>query len=149
VKRPPSAGDRAAKNLRIARKDRRLLDLLEKKGDAAPSGAIERSTLDTGLAELDQPAVERAMAESRPAFAACITRALKADPSLKIDDRKATLMLTVRPNGTVSRAWVAEADLESTPLGRCLVGAARRVVFPTFQGEALDVSAPLVLGAIR
>ncbi|MFT3917445.1 MAG: AgmX/PglI C-terminal domain-containing protein [Anaeromyxobacteraceae bacterium] len=143
------ADDRAQRNLRIARNDWRLLDLLEKKGDAAPAAPVERSTLDTGLAELDQPAVERALRENRPAFAACVSRALKADPSLRVDDRKATLFLTVRPNGTVQRAWVGEADLEGTPLGRCLSSAARRVVFPAFQGSALDVSAPLVLGAIR
>ncbi|MFO0584175.1 MAG: AgmX/PglI C-terminal domain-containing protein [Anaeromyxobacter sp.] len=143
------AGDRAQPNLRIARNDRRLLDLLEKKGDAAPAAPVERSTLDTGLAELDQPAVERALRDNRPAFAACVSRALKADPTLRVDDRKATLFLTVRPNGTVQRAWVGEADLEGTPLGRCLSSAARRVVFPAFQGGALDVSAPLVLGAIR
>jgi hypothetical protein len=149
-KRPPRAdADRDRRNLRIARKDRRLLDLLEKKGDAEPVSGVERSTLDTGLAAPDQAAVERTVAENRPAFAACVTRALKVDPGLRVEELKATLMLTVRPNGTVARAWIAEADLDAQPLGRCLAGVARRVVFPAFQGAALDVSAPLKLGAIR
>ena len=151
TKRTVRAADagRSRKSLRLGRKDRRLLDLLEKKGDAAPVTSVEPSTLDTGLAALDAPAVERTLADNRPAFAACVTKALKADPTLRVDDQKATLLLTVRPNGTVSRAWIAEADLESVPLGRCLAGAARRMVFPAFQGDALDVAAPLVLGAIR
>jgi hypothetical protein len=144
-----SDSDRSRRNLRIGRKDRRLLDLLEKKGDASPVTSVEPSTLDTGLATLDVPAVERTIADNRPAFAACVTRALKADPTLRIDEQKATLLLTLRPSGTVSRAWIAEADLEAQPLGRCLVAAARRMVFPAFQGDALDVAAPLVLGAIR
>jgi hypothetical protein len=149
VKRPAAPGDRARPSLRIARKDRRLLDLLEKKGDAAPVAEVEKSTLDTGLAELDQAAVERTLAENRSAFGACVTRALKADGSARIEDRTATLMLTVRPNGTVARAWVAEADFDGQPLGKCLAAAARRMVFPAFQGDALDVSAPLKLGAVR
>ena len=145
-KRAP--GDRLRPSLRIARKDRRLLDLLEKKGDEAAVSGVERSTLDTGI-ELDQAAVERTLEDHRPAFSACVTKALKVEGAARLEDRTATLMLTVRPNGKVVRAWIAEADLEGQPVGKCLASAARRMVFPAFQGEALDISAPLKLAAIR
>lgn len=145
----PAAGDRMRPSLRITRKDRRLLDLLEKKGDEATVSGVERSTLDTGQAELDQAAVERTLEDYRPAFSACVTRAIKGDGGARLDDRTATLMLTVRPNGTVAKAWIAEADLEAQPVGKCLASAARRMIFPAFQGEVLDVSAPLKLAAVR
>jgi hypothetical protein len=141
-------GDRR-RNLAIASKDRKLLDLLDRKADAAPAPGIERTSLDTGRPVLDRAVVERAVADNRPAFAACVTKALKADPRLHVDDRRATLMLTVQPTGAVSGAWVAEAELERTSLGRCLVAASRRVVFPAFQGDAVDVAAPLALSAVR
>jgi hypothetical protein len=144
-----SGGRGRRRNLEIASKDRKLLDLLDKKADAVPAAAIEKTSLDTGRAALDGASVEQALADNRAAFGACVTKALKADPRLKVDDRKATLMLTVQPTGVVSACWIAEADLERTALGRCLVAASRRVVFPAFQGEALDVAAPLALSAVR
>jgi len=137
------------KNLKIATKDRRLLDLLDKKQDAAPAAPVEATTLDSGKAALDPSAVERTLADNHSAFGACVTRAVKANPRLRVDDRKATLMLTVQPSGEVSNVWIAEAELEQTPLGRCLVAASRRLVFPAFQGRAIDVAAPLVLSAVR
>ncbi|BDG04604.1 AgmX/PglI C-terminal domain-containing protein [Anaeromyxobacter oryzae] len=137
------------RSLQIANKDRKLLDLLDRKQDAAPAAAIAKTSLDTGRSALDRDSVEQALADNRAAFGACVTKAVKANPRLRLDDRKATLMLTVQPTGVVSSCWIAEADLEKTSLGRCLVAASRRVVFPAFQGEAIDVSAPLALSAVR
>jgi hypothetical protein len=133
----------------LATKDRRLLDLLDDKGDAAPPAPVDRVALDTAGAALDREAVERAVDANRSAFGACVTRAVRQDPALRVADRKATLLLTIQPTGAVSDAWVAEADLERTALGRCLAAAARRIAFPAFRGDALDVSVPLALSAIR
>jgi predicted Zn finger-like uncharacterized protein len=140
---------REKRTVRIASKDRKLLDLLDKKGDAAPAAPVQVATLDTGKSALDAAQVQQTIRDNHGAFAACITKAIKADPKLKVTDRRATLMLTIRPDGVVSGAWIAEADLESSRLGRCLVSAARRVVFPAFQGETIDVAAPLALSAVR
>jgi len=145
----PAAGRDQRKVLKIAKKDQRLLDLLEKKQDAAPAAPVEKSKLDTARAVLDRGVVEQTIADNQSAFAACVTKAIKVNPRLKVDDQKATLMLTVQPNGTVSSSWIAEAELEKSSLGRCLVAASRRVVFPAFQGDAIDVSAPLALSAVR
>jgi hypothetical protein len=57
-------------------------------------------------------------------------------------------MLTIRPSGLVSSAWIAEADLDKNVLGHCLKGVARRMVFPAFTGEAIEVTAPLSLSAV-
>jgi hypothetical protein len=53
--------------------------------------------------------------------------------------------LTIKPSGLVSSAWMSEADLDKSPLGTCLLGNARRMVFPAFSGEEVDVAAPLSL----
>jgi predicted Zn finger-like uncharacterized protein len=130
---------------KLNRKDRKLLDLLARKHDqAAPPEPVEKLDLDTGRS-LDPAAVERVMAESQGAFSGCVTRAAKAGGVPNAD--RATLLLTVARSGEVSTAWVAEVDLSRTRLGRCLVGAARRLIFPAFEGDPVDVSIPLVLEA--
>ena len=85
------------------------------------------------------------MAESQGAFSGCVTRATKMGGAP--DARHATLLLTVAGSGQVATAWVAEADISRTGLGRCLVTAARRLAFPAFEGDPVDVSVPLVLEA--
>lgn len=135
------------RNLTIAKKDKRLLDLLDKKQDAAPSraAAVERTELDTGRTELDEAAVRQTMATSQGAYSTCVSRALKDNPSLRLDGKRATLMLTIKPSGVVQSAWIAEAELDKSALGKCLTGVARRMIFPAFSGEPIDVSAPLSL----
>jgi hypothetical protein len=51
----------------------------------------------------------------------------------------------VQPNGNVTGAFIAEEEVDRTDLGGCLSAAARRMVFPAFEGEATDVSMPLSL----
>jgi hypothetical protein len=135
------------RNLTIAKKDRKLLDLLDKKADSAPTrtGAVERAELDSGGAALDAAAVRQTMATSASAYSACVTRAVKDSPNLRVDGKRATLMLTIRPSGVVQSAWIAEADLDKSPLGKCLVSTARRMIFPAFSGDPIDVSVPLAL----
>lgn len=131
------------KTARISRNDRRLLDLLAKKDDAAVV-APEGDAMDAGAAGLEPEAVARTVGASRKAFDACVSRALRLNPSLKIA-RRATLVVTVQPNGSVTGAFIAEEEVDRTDLGACLASAARRMVFPSFEGEALDVSMPLSL----
>ncbi len=135
------------RNLSIARKDQKLLDLLDKKQDSAPtrSGAVEKTELDTGRPELDTAAVRQTMATSANAYSACVSRTMKENPGLRLEGTRATLMLTIRPSGVVRSAWIAEAELDKSPLGKCLAGVARRMVFPAFSGDPIDVSAPLAL----
>jgi hypothetical protein len=87
------------------------------------------------------------MSGSANAYAACVTRAIKENPGVRVDGRRATLMLTIRPSGVVQSAWIAEAELDKSPLGKCLVAAAKRMIFPAFSGDPQDVSVPLVLSA--
>jgi hypothetical protein len=148
--RPPAAPSRPApvvrkRSARTTRDDRQLLDLLAKKADVAVV-APEGDAVDAAASALDAEAVERTVAASRKAFDACISRALRLDPSLRVA-RRATLVLTVQPGGAVTGAFIAEEEVDRTDLGACLAAAARRMVFPAFEGEAIDVSMPLSLSA--
>ncbi len=129
----------------LDQQDRKLLDLLARKDlGTDPPEQVEQLDLDTGRS-LSPAAVERVVAEGQGAFSSCLTRALKSrQPGAAA--RRATLLLTVDPGGEVATAWVAEAEVDRSALGACLTAAARRLVFPSFEGDPVDVSVPLVLG---
>ncbi|HET9551447.1 MAG TPA: AgmX/PglI C-terminal domain-containing protein, partial [Anaeromyxobacteraceae bacterium] len=136
------------RQLTIGKKDRKLLDLLDRKEDAALAPAApDRAELDSGRGAIDEAAVRRVVARNAEAFAACVTRALKADPSLRLAGKKATLRLAVSPSGLVSGAMVEEPWLQKRDLGVCLAGVARRMIFPAFSGSEVEVAAPLALTA--
>jgi hypothetical protein len=142
---PPPAPVRK-KTARISRNDRRLLDLLARKDDVAVV-APEGDAMDTAAAGLDAEAVGRTVAANRKAFDACVSRAMRLDPTLRVA-RRATLVVTVQPNGSVTGAFIAEEEVDRSDLGACLSAAARRMVFPAFEGDAMDVSMPLSLSTV-
>lgn len=142
---PVPGGPVRRKTGRISRKDRKLLDLLARKDDVAVV-APEGDAMDSAAAGLDPEAVSRTVATNRKAFDACVSKALRLNPNLRVSKR-ATLVVTVQPNGNVTGAFIAEEEVDRTDLGACLAAAARRMVFPAFQGEATDVSMPLSLSA--
>jgi hypothetical protein len=137
-----------AKTPRLAKHERRLLDLLAKKDDVAVV-AVDEDVGGGGSARsaLDPSAAEKVMSGHRKAFDACISRALRLNPSLKVV-RRATLIVTIQPSGVVQRAYLAEEEVDRSELGACLVETARRMVFPAFDGEPVDVAMPLSLSAV-
>jgi hypothetical protein len=145
----PVAPVQRARTPRLARDDRRLLDLLGKKQDVAvvPMEADEGAGSGSAKSALDQEAAAKVMGANRKAFDACISRALRLNPSHKLA-RRATLVVTIQPVGTVSRAYLAEEEVERSELGACLCDTARRMVFPAFDGEPVDVAMPLSLSAV-
>jgi hypothetical protein len=138
-----------AKTPRLARHERRLLDLLAKKDDVAvvPVDDDDAGGNASARSALDPAVAEKVMSGHRKAFDACISRALRLKPDLKLA-RRATLVVTIQPSGVVQRAYVAEEEVERSDLGACLVETARRMVFPSFDGEAVDVAMPLSLSAV-
>ena len=65
---------------KISRDDRKLLDLLARKEDAAVV-APEGDAMDTSTGGLDADAVARTVGANRKAFDACVSRALRLNPS--------------------------------------------------------------------
>jgi outer membrane biosynthesis protein TonB len=144
---PAPAPVQRQKTPRLAKQERRLLDLLAKKDDVAVVPVDEGEGGAQAKSALDPQAAEKVIAGNRKAFDACISRALRLNPSLKLA-RRATLVVTVQPSGTVQRAYIAEDEVDRTDLGSCLTDTARRMVFPAFDGEPVDVAMPLSLGAV-
>lgn len=133
----------------IARKDKRLLDLLDRKQDAPAVAAPAAGELNTGRASLDMAAVQKTLADNAGAFSACIAKEARADPRINKERRTLVLELVVRPTGRVSQATLDDPAWARTPLGQCLGAAARRIIFPSFEGEPLLVQAPLKLSAVQ
>jgi predicted Zn finger-like uncharacterized protein len=137
-----------AKRPRLTVPDRKLLDLLGRKEDATPVGLPEEEEqAASATSALDPGAAEKVIALNRRAFDACISKALRLNPALKLA-RRATMVVTVQPSGAVSEAGFAEEGIERTDLGICLAETARRMVFPAFDGEPVDVAVPLSLSAV-
>jgi hypothetical protein len=97
---------------------------------------------------LDQAALKRAVAAQRPAFAACVTRAASKAPR-RVDGTKAILRLTLLPSGRVGGTALEPGWLEGHSLGRCLMGAGRRLVVAPFAGDPVDLAVPLKLTVAR
>ncbi len=91
----------------------------------------------------DSPALSRVVAQSRPAFQFCIEQQLKKNPRFR--GGKITLLATIGPSGVVKQARVDRKDVDSSDLGDCLKSRARRLVFPAFTGDDVEVQIPLVL----
>jgi predicted Zn finger-like uncharacterized protein len=132
----------------IGKRDRKLLDLLDRKQDAAGVAPPSAGELSTGRDSLEEATVRHALEANSSAFSACIGRAAKADPGLR-HKKPLVLELVVRPSGRVSQAAVQDPQYQRTVLGQCLVAAARRLVFPSFEGEEILVQAPLKLSAVQ
>ncbi len=88
-------------------------------------------------------ALDRVVKQSRSAFKSCIEQALRKNPRLR--DGKLLLTATVGRSGTVKKVSFDRQDIDGSPMGNCLKARARRMVFPAFAGDDVEVEIPLVL----
>jgi hypothetical protein len=93
----------------------------------------------------NQQALARVVAQSGPAFQSCIEQQLKRTPNFR--GGKVNLVATVGASGTVKQARLDRKEIDVSDLGSCLKSRARRLVFPSFEGEDVEVEIPLVLTA--
>ncbi len=93
----------------------------------------------------NQQSLAKVVAQSGPAFQACIEQQLKRTPNFR--GGKVNLVATVGASGTVKQARLDRKEIDVSDLGNCLKSRARRLVFPTFEGEDVEVEIPLVLTA--
>lgn len=135
-----------AKPAEIRLEDKALLDLLARKGDAAVTvGADEVEALSTSRGTLDEAAIEGTLSRNAGSITACVNRAIAASPDQRLPATRVNLELTIRPSGRVERAAVQEAAIARLPLGQCIAQAAKRMVFPGFDGAAIGLVVPLKL----
>lgn len=87
--------------------------------------------------------VSKVVTASRPAFGVCASKHIKQATS----KMEVTLTLAIEPSGKVSEVNVEQRTTSQTRLGVCLVSVAKKMEFPSFTGEALQVEVPLALSA--
>ncbi len=90
-------------------------------------------------------ALAKVVAPSGPAFQGCIEQQLRRTPNFR--GGKVNLVATVGASGTVKQARLDRKEIDVSDLGSCLKSRARRLVFPSFEGEDVEVEIPLVLTA--
>ena len=93
----------------------------------------------------NQQVLAKVVAQSGPAFQSCIEQQLRRTPNFR--GGKVNLVATVGPSGTVKQARLDRKELDLSDLGSCLKSRAKRLVFPSFEGEDVEVEIPLVLTA--
>jgi hypothetical protein len=118
-----------------------------RKADVGPTAAptLARATEAAGSAGPNQKALAKVVAQSGPAFQSCIEQQLKRTPNFR--GGKVNLVATVGASGTVKQARLDRKEIDVSDLGSCLKSRARRLVFPSFEGEDVEVEIPLVLTA--
>jgi hypothetical protein len=143
---PRAPADDRPKHEKLAGGDKALLDLLKRKGDAAVTVQEEDAmALSTTRGTLDEQAIEGTLSRSSGSFMACVNRAIATSPDQQLPAKRVNLELTIRPSGRVAKAAVQEEAIARLPLGQCIQQAAKRMVFPGFDGEPLDIVVPLKL----
>jgi membrane protein involved in colicin uptake len=119
-----------------------------RKADVGPTAAptLARATEPAGSGGgPNQKALAKVVAQSGPAFQSCIEQQLKRTPNFR--GGKVNLVATVGASGTVKQARLDRKEIDVSDLGSCLKSRARRLVFPSFEGEDVEVEIPLVLTA--
>jgi hypothetical protein len=112
----------------------------------APVAETRREEPPNKEAEGLDPAVMQAIiARNRPAFDACVEKALQDPVTASFAGRKAALLLLVAPNGKAEAA-LEDGDLDASPFGACLRRVASKMAFPQFKGDDVGARIVLVLG---
>ena len=74
----------------------------------------------------------------------CVEEALKKNPNVKLE--KTVVVLDVASSGAVKSVALQPHRLELTDWGGCIRDKAKRIVFPSADGES-QIEIPLLLGA--
>ncbi|MCC6337016.1 MAG: zinc-ribbon domain-containing protein [Myxococcales bacterium] len=94
-------------------------------------------------AGLSAEAVAKVVADKSKAFQLCIDQALHRNPNLSVGN--ITVVLNVGASGAVKGAFVEPKKHEGSDWAQCMVSAARRIVFPSSDGET-QVELPFKVG---
>lgn len=90
-----------------------------------------------------QEAIIRVVQRAQPSFENCIEQAMRKGSRFR--EGKVVLTATVGASGSVKKTAFDRKDVENSELGRCLKTRARKLVFPRFSGDDVDVEIPLIL----
>jgi predicted Zn finger-like uncharacterized protein len=116
-------------------------------GTHGPGAAQAGETPDVEQADVGLTAddVRKKLGQSKGALQGCIDEALRREPNLRVG--KIHIATTIAPSGAVTATRIDKQTVDQSLLGTCLKRATRRIVFPSFQGEAFEVDIPIVVTA--
>lgn len=124
----------------------------ERAAGGGPGTAGPRQFVDTGFdvnrASKDGPdasSVAKKVGEAQPAISGCVTNALRRNPSQKVG--KVVVVATIGSSGVVTRAEFRDDNhgIGRTELGDCVRKVVKNIVFPSFDGDAVDLEIPFLL----
>ncbi len=116
------------------------------KKDVGPEVREEAEVAATDSAARSGPSQEeiaRVVNRSQSAFKSCIDQALRKNPKLRTGELLITA--TVGRSGKVKQVSFDRDNINRTYLGNCIKIRARKLVFPAFSGDDVEVEIPLVL----
>ncbi len=94
---------------------------------------------------LDDTAAAKVVQQSQPAFQGCIEEGLRRNPGLRVG--KVTVVVQVAKSGVVKSVGITPRTHEHSNWGGCLIQRARKMVFPSFEGDdEAEVQVPLIVG---
>ena len=96
-----------------------------------------------GAPALSQEVMAKVIANNQKAFQACTEQELRRNPGFK--GGKVHLTLTIGSSGMVTQASIDREEIDKAVIGNCLKMSARRILFPSFEGEPFSLEVPLVL----
>lgn len=105
-------------------------------------GAVDPKTVVTST--FNSEAAAKVIADNASSFQGCVEAELRKNPNAKLG--KLILTVTVGPSGTVTKASVDRKDVNQSGLGECIQKRAKRMRFNAFEGDAVDLEAPIVTG---
>ncbi len=133
----------AATQRPISAADLRALYADGTKADVGPAVRTQRERPEESGAGLAPAEVAKVVAQTQPAFQFCIEQEMKKNPSFK--GGKIFINAVVGGSGTVKQVAISRQDIDSSSLGECLKGKARRMIFAAYSGDDTEVQIPLIL----
>jgi predicted Zn finger-like uncharacterized protein len=92
---------------------------------------------------LSDESAQKVLAEKQKAFQNCIDTALRRNPNLAVGN--ITVVLTVGPSGAVKSTTLEPKKHETSDWGQCMMGAGKRIAFPSSDGET-ELQVPFKVG---
>lgn len=113
----------------------------DRKKRAALNVKVETPSVSSGSG-LDGAQISKVINDNLAAVKSCMESAAKQGSTV---DGKQYLVVTISQRGTVPKARFKNGVTSASPVGECIIKAAKKWKFPVFAGEAFDVEIPLIL----
>lgn len=91
--------------------------------------------------------IARVVGDRQAAFQSCVEQELRRNPRFR--GGRVGLTVTVNGSGAVSAAELDRRDLQGMPVGDCITGTAKKMIFASFQGDPVQLVIPLVLTRVN